>query len=198
MKNVIKKLFEAKKRIASQKITKEWKNTFSNYSYFTPEQVCSLVQKACEKFWLLTKFDLVRDDKWIEWRLTIYDIETEETMQFICATAIPEIKATNEAQQIWWCFTFTERYLKQSAFWFASNELDFDTTENTKKTVESKKEETAEKPRFNKEELETLKANQERMKKFETSNDLLEEISKKYRISKEMKMEIADVRSECK
>lgn len=197
MKNILKKLAEAKKWIASQKMTKEWKNTFSNYSYFTPEQVCSIVEKACEEFWLFTKFDLIRDELWIEWQLTVFDIDTEETMQFIWATAIPEIKATNVAQQIWWCMTFTERYLKMTAFWISDNSLDFDTTENTKKTVESK--EKKETKRFNKEQLESLKANTEYLKKFEKSDALIQDIQKLwYSISKEMKMKIADVRADVK
>lgn len=197
MKNIIKKIAEAKKSIASQKITKEWKNTYSNYSYFTPEQVASIVQKACDEFWLFTKFDLIRDEQWIEWQLTIYDIDTEEYMTFIWATAIPEIKATNVAQQIWWCMTYTERYLKMTAFWIADNSLDFDTTENTEKTAkaESKKETK----RFNKEQLESLKSNTEYLKKFEKSDALLQDIQKLwYSISKEMKMKIADVRADVK
>lgn len=206
MKNILKKLSEAKKWIASQKMTKEWKNTYSNYSYFTPEQVASIVQKACDEFWLLTKFDLIRDELWIEWQLTVYDIESEEYMQFIWASAIPEIKATNVAQQIGWCMTFCERYLKQTAFWIADNSLDFDTTENTEKTAKAeKKAETKSETksmtptvRFNKEELEQLKANTDRVASFETSNALIEQISTKYKISKEMKMKIADVRAEVK
>lgn len=203
MKNILKKLAEAKKFIASQKMTKEWKNTFSNYSYFTPEQVASIVERACEEFWLFTKFDLIRDELWIEWQLTVYDIDTEETMQFIWATAIPEIKATNVAQQIWWCMTFTERYLKMTAFWISDNSLDFDTTENTEKTVKSqskneKKEETKAK-RFNKEQLESLKSKTDYLKKFETSEALLQDIYNLwYAVSKEMKMKIADVRADVK
>ena len=201
MKNILKKLAEAKKFIASQKMTKEWKNTFSNYSYFTPEQVNAYVQKACEEFWLFTKFDLIRDELWIEWQLTVYDIDTEEQMMFIGATDIPEIKATNVAQQIWWCMTFTERYLKQTAFWICSNELDFDTTENTEKRVkaEEKSESKKETKRFNKEQLENLKSNTEYLKKFEKSDELIQDIQKLwYAISKEMKMKIADVRAEIK
>lgn len=199
MKNILKKLAEAKKWIASQKMTKEWKNTFSNYSYFTPEQVCSIVEKACEEFWLFTKFDLIRDELWIEWQLTVFDIDTEETMQFIWATAIPEIKATNVAQQIWWCMTFTERYLKQTAFWISDNSLDFDTTENTEKRVkeEQKKSETKkETKRFNKEQLEALSKNIDYLKKFDTSDALLTDIQKLwYSISKDMKLKIADIRA---
>jgi len=197
MKNILKKLSEAKKWIASQKMTKEWKNTFSNYSYFTPEQVCWIVEKACEEFWLFTKFDLIRDELWIEWQLTVFDIDTEETMQFIGATAIPEIKATNVAQQIWWCMTFTERYLKMTAFWISDSSLDFDTTENTEKRVKEQKAETKkETKRFNKEQLEALTKNTDYLKKFDTSDALLTDIQKLwYSISKEMKMKIADVRS---
>ena len=178
-------------------MTKEWKNTFSNYSYFTPEQVCWIVEKACEEFWLFTKFDLIRDELWIEWQLTVFDIDTEETMQFIWATAIPEIKATNVAQQIWWCMTFTERYLKMTAFWISDSSLDFDTTENTEKRVKEQKAETKkETKRFNKEQLEALTKNTDYLKKFDTSDALLTDIQKLwYSISKEMKMKIADVRS---
>lgn len=212
MQKIIKKLAEAKKMIASQKITKEWKNTWFNFSYFTPEQVNWIVQKACEEFKLLTKFDLLRDEQWIEWQLTIYDIESDESIVFIWATAIPEIRATNVAQQMWWCMTYTERYLKMTAFWICDNSLDFDTTENMKKTekAESKKTETKnimndwpfqtskDLPRFNKEEFEQLKTDTTYVKDFETSNDLIESISTKYRISRDMKMKIADLRAENK
>ena len=187
--------------IASMKITKEWKNSYSNYSYFTPEQVAWLVQKACDEFKLFTKFDLIRDEHWIEWQLTVYDTETDESIVFIGATAIPEIKATNVAQQIWGCMTYTERYLKMTAFWIADNSLDFDTTENTEKTVKAeKKESNSMQPTewFNNKELEQLKENVEWMQWFETSADLIDSISTKYKISKEMKMKIADVRADAK
>ena len=54
------------------------------------------------------------------------------------ASAIPEIKATNVAQQLGGCSTYTERYMKQSMFGITDNQLDFDTTENTKKQAEPK------------------------------------------------------------
>ena len=199
MKNILKKLAVAKKMISWTKITKEWKNSFSNYNYFTPEQVNWIVEKVCEELRLLTKFDLMRDEYGVEWQLTVYDIDTEESLTFISATAIPEIKATNVAQQMWWCMTYTERYLKMTAFGIADNSLDFDTTENTKKVAEEKKDITKEwpfmpndLPRFNKEELEQLKWNEEWVKEHETSDDLIKAISTKYRVSKAMKQEIAD------
>lgn len=197
MKELLKKLAEAKKDIASQKIQKAWKNAYSKYAYFTPEQVNQIVEDVCEKYWLFTKFDLIRDELWVEWQLTIYDVESDENITFIWATAIPEIKATNVAQQIWWCMTYTERYLKMTAFWIADNSLDLDTTENTKKNAEEKKEEV-EKPRFNKEELEMLKKENDYVNKFNHPDALIKDIETKFKISKENRQKISDIRADLK
>jgi hypothetical protein len=66
--------------------------------------------------------------------------------------------------------------------------------------TENKSESTSMQPtaRFNKEQLENLKANTDRVASFETSDALIQQISTKYKISKEMKMKIADVRAEIK
>ena len=197
MKQLLSKLWQAKKDIASQKTSKEWSNDFSHYEYFTPDQVNRLVQNVCAKNWLLTKFDLKRNEFWVYGTLTIYDIDTANFITFEWATAIPEIKATNIAQQIWWCMTYTERYLKMTAFGITDNSLDFDTTENTKKVVAEKKDITKEwpftpndLPWFNKEQLEELKANTDWVGWFDSSNSLIEAVSTKYRVSKAMKQEI--------
>lgn len=187
------KLWQAKIDIASMKISKEWTNDFSHYDYFTPEQVNKLVQKVCNEQKLFTKFDLKRNEWWVYGVLTIYNIESDETISFEWATAIPEIKATNVAQQIWGCMTYTERYLKMTAFWICDNSLDFDTTENTKKNVE-KKEEKKEVKWFNQPELENLKKNTEYLKKFSTSDELIKDIKKLgYSISDTKKREVAEV-----
>lgn len=147
MKSIITKLAVAKQQVATEKNAKAWKNSFSNYNYFTPEQVNSIVQKVCDSCWLLTKFDLKRNEFWVYGTLTVYDIESWESLEFESATAIPEIKATNVAQQMWGCMTYTERYLKMTAFWIIDNSLDFDSDEQykargekTTKKSESKKE----------------------------------------------------------
>jgi hypothetical protein len=131
MKTIIKKLSEARKLIASEKNQKAGKNNFANYNYFTPEQVQSIVQAACEKCQILPLFSLVRDDLGVKGRLSIYDIETAEAITFEMATAIPEIKATNAAQQLGGCMTYTERYLQMSAFGIKDNSLDFDSDSNS-------------------------------------------------------------------
>lgn len=139
MKELLNKLAVAKAEIKATKLKKEGKNTFSNYEYFTPSQIEFLVATACHNNKLLTSFDLIRNDLGVYGRLTIYDLESGEKLTTQMASAIPEIKATNIAQQLGGCVTYTERYLKMSLFGITDNQLDFDTTENTKKQAEAPK-----------------------------------------------------------
>jgi hypothetical protein len=139
MKELLNKLAAAKAEIKATKLKKEGKNTFSNYEYFTPSQIEFLVANACHTNKLLTSFDLIRNELGVYGRLTVYDLESGENLSTEMASAIPEIKATNIAQQLGGCVTYTERYLKMSLFGITDNQLDFDTTENTKKQTEAPK-----------------------------------------------------------
>jgi hypothetical protein len=136
---ILKKISNAKILIKNSKIEKLGLNKFSNYKYFTPEQVEKLVSDACENQGLLTKFDLKRNEFGVIGMLTIYDINSSEKLDFQMATAIPEIKATNIAQQLGGCVTYTERYLKSTAFGISENHLDFDSKDNTEKPKEVEK-----------------------------------------------------------
>lgn len=127
--NLIKKLAQAKKDIKSTSLKKEGKNEYSKYDYFTPSQVEHLVNEVCEKNGLLTKFDLIRDALGVTGVLRVYSVDETDPfncIEFQMATAIPEIKATNIAQQLGGCVTYTERYLKMTAFGITDNNLDFD------------------------------------------------------------------------
>ena len=123
---LIEKISAAKKEIKETKLKKEGTNKFSNYDYFTPSQIEFLVQQVCQSQKMLTKFDLVRDSLGVFGVLTIFDCETEDKLEYTMASAIPEIKATNISQQLGGCMTYTERYLKTSAFGITDNNLDFD------------------------------------------------------------------------
>ena len=138
MKELLNKLAAAKAEIKATKLKKEGKNTYSNYEYFTPSQIEFLVAAACHNNKLLTSFDLIRNELGVYGRLTVYDLESGEKLTAEMASAIPEIKATNIAQQLGGCVTYTERYLKMSLFGITDNQLDFDTTENTKKQAGTK------------------------------------------------------------
>jgi len=123
---LIEKISAAKKEIKESKLKKEGTNKFSNYDYFTPSQIEFLVQQVCQSQKMLTKFDLIRDSLGVFGVLTIFDTETEDKLEYTMASAIPEIKATNISQQLGGCMTYTERYLKTSAFGITDNNLDFD------------------------------------------------------------------------
>lgn len=132
--NIYKKISLAKEEIKRTKLKKEGRNDFSKYNYFTPEQIETLVYMACINQGLITKFDLKRNEYGENGYLSIFDIETSENIIFEMATAIPEIKATNIAQQLGGCVTYTERYLKMTAFGITENALDFDQTPKKKES----------------------------------------------------------------
>ena len=137
---LIQKIAKAKNEIKESKLKKEGKNKFSNYDYFTPPQVELLVNQVCQSQGMLTKFDLIRNELGVYGKLTIFNIDNDESLSYDMASAIPEIKATNIAQQLGGCVTYTERYLKMSAFGITDANLDFDSQDNRGK-IEEKTEE---------------------------------------------------------
>ena len=186
-KTIYTKLANAKAEIANTKMVKQGHNSYSHYDYFTPEQVAKLVYDACVNNDLLTMFSLKRDANGEYGELTIVDLDNDDTLTFIAATAIPEITATNAAMQLWGAMTFAERYLKMTAFWIFSNDLDFDTTENTKKREEKKEEQEQ---RFNKEQLDAFTKIASR---YKTAEDAIKVIKSKYRISKAMEEKVREL-----
>ena len=141
MKELLQKLSNAKLEIKETKLQKGGWNDYSKYAYFTPDQIEFLVSQACKNNKLLTTFDLIRNELGIYGELTIYDIESANELILKMATDIPQIKATNTAQQLGGCVTYTERYLKMSAFGITDNQLDFDVTPQGKKPPAPTKEE---------------------------------------------------------
>ena len=122
---MIEKLSKAMDLIANTKTKKKGRNTFSKYDYFTPDQITKLVHDACNEVGLVLKFDLIRNDLGVEGKLTVLDFDGKELV-FTMASAIPEIKATNIAQQLGGAMTYTKRYLLMNAFEITDNSLDFD------------------------------------------------------------------------
>lgn len=167
---IYSKIQKAKSEIKNTSLKKGGKNKFSNYDYFTPDQVEQLVFNACNNNGLLTKFDLERNEFGVVGVLSIIDYETSEIAIYKMATAIPEIKATNIAQQLGGCMTYTERYLKMSAFGITENSMDFD------ETVKSAK---IDKPELKPETETWNKAKQA----IEQGTATIEQIEKKYYIS---------------
>jgi len=133
---IYSKLQQARDFIKSSPVKKEGKNTYSGYEYFTPSQISKLVHDACQLTGLIHIYRLERNELGFTARLTILNTsKPEEGINFEIPTSMPEIKATNEAQKLGGAVTYSQRYLLMIAFDIVDNSLDFDTTENTIKTV---------------------------------------------------------------
>lgn len=138
-KTTLQKIEEAKSIIRNTEVKKAGRNDYSGYDYFTPEQIEQLVSDATGELKLFIKFDLQRDELGISGKLTAINLEDEEDIIFfVMASAIPEITATNIAQQLGGAMTYTKRYMLMNTFDITDNNADFDTSQNTKKTEEAK------------------------------------------------------------
>jgi len=135
--NIYEKLQKARLIIKTSDLKKAGHNEYSKYDYYTPEQVAKLVDDACKDVNIMHLFDLKRNEYGIFGILQIINLDdiTEE-LTFEQSTDIPQITATNIAQQIGGAVTYTKRYMLMTAFDIVDNNLDFDTTEkpSSKKT----------------------------------------------------------------
>lgn len=135
---IYKKLQAARAKIKESPVKKEGKNTYSGYEYFTPSQISRMVHEVCMEFGLIHIYRLEKNSEGYLASLYVVNIEDyEDSINFVIPTSIPEIKATNSAQQLGGAVTYSERYLLMIAFDIVDNNLDFDTTENTEKTAKS-------------------------------------------------------------
>lgn len=130
--SLLKKIDLARTYIKGLDVVKDGRNTFSKYDYFTPVLVSSLVHQACTEYGLITLFRLLADEHGLFGRLDIVDLDTGESETFIMRTDVPSIKATNITQQYGGAETYTQRYLKMSAFDIMDNTIEFDSKEHKK------------------------------------------------------------------
>jgi len=135
---IYKKIAKAKEEIKKTDLKKAGHNDYSKYDYFTPDQIELLVFGACSNNKLMTTFNLKRNEFGIYGILSVIDIDTFEKVEYEMATDIPTITATNIAQQLGGCMTYTERYLKMSAFGISENTLDPDSNSKPKNTTKTK------------------------------------------------------------
>lgn len=183
MKNVLKKLFLAKASVSQMRNKKEWSNSFSKYEYFTPEQVNKIVQTVNDEQWLFTAFSLKRNEYGVYGVLTVYDIESWESMDFEMASEIPDIKATVGTQQLWGCVTYTERYLLMSVYGIKDNSLDLDSDEQYKSRTKTKKSEPKKEEKWNPNWWFQKAINaKEFMRQCMSEDDYIQKIKEKYEV----------------
>lgn len=123
---VYKKIHLVRAAIKASNLKKTGRNEYSKYDYYTPEQVDALVFDNCTKNKLFNKFELRRDDNGLYGQVTVVDLESGEDVDFVAATEMPEITATNASQQMGGCMTYSERYMLMFIYDIKDNNLDFD------------------------------------------------------------------------
>ena len=134
--NIYEKLDKARELVRNTKHKKAGRNNYSNYDYFTPEQVELIVAEVCKETKLLPLCNLERDEYGVFQSMKLVDIEKpEDSLPFKLATLHGELKATNATQQMGGTDTYSERYLKMKVFQIKDNNLDFDSVDNTKQWV---------------------------------------------------------------
>lgn len=140
MMEIFKKIIEARQYVKTLNVKKAGHNDYSNYDYYTPEQIGAIMGEIEKKFNLFMHFDLIRDDFGKEIGiLKVIDIESEGHATWKMATDVAELKATNKAQQYGGTMTYCKRYLQMNAFDIADNSADFDSIEKAKKKADAKK-----------------------------------------------------------
>jgi hypothetical protein len=138
MKNVLSALAGARLFIKSHPTKKDGRNDFSKYDYFTPEIVSKLVNDACIENNLICIFNLRQDQLGFYGEIITTDLESGEQLVTEMRTARPEIKATNETQQMGGMNTYAKRYALMSLFDIEDNTIDFD----SQKPAENKSKES--------------------------------------------------------
>jgi hypothetical protein len=186
---VLVKLKACRAAIKASDLRKVGWNKYSEYPYYTPEQVDKLVYDACLSEGLFNKFSLIRDANGLHGWLKVIDLESGESESFQAATEMPVITATNASQQMGGCMTFTNRYLLMSVYDIVENALDFDSQDNRnnepKKTKAQPNELTVvpdeqEKPWLN----EDMPAFQKAREAISIGAKKLSDIRKVYKVSK--------------
>ena len=132
MKNVLKKLQEARLIIYNSDLKKAGRNEYSKFDYYTPEQVERLVDGACSKTNTIVLCNLKADAFGLFQTLEFIDLDSDEKLEFEMRTKHGSITATNETLQMGGTDTYSERYIKMKVFQIKDNNLDFDSKDNSK------------------------------------------------------------------
>jgi hypothetical protein len=125
--NINKKIQRARDLIAEMKIQKQGRNTYSNFDYYTPDQITQMVSVATKEVGLITYFSLHKNELGYFGLLDVISLDSDsDHKEFVIYTEKPSITATNATQQVGGMVTFTERYCKMIAFDIVDDVLDFD------------------------------------------------------------------------
>lgn len=201
----MKRLLEIQQKL---KAPKGQFNSFGNYKYRSCEDIVEAVKPllAEQKLVLNLSDDIheVGGRIYVQAVATLFDESGKQIAYSVGFAREEESKKGMDSSQITGsCSSYARKYALNWLFaiddWVDSDSTNKGEVKETKKKEEKdiSKEwpfvDKKELPWFNKPELEQLKAETERMKEKKTSDELIKSLETKYRLSKDMKMQVADL-----
>ena len=214
----MKRLLEIQQKLNAPK---NQRNNFGNYNYRSCEDIIEAVKPllAEQKLVLNISDDIVLiwDRYYVKASAVVVDLDWKPLAVSTAFAREEETKKWMDWSQITGASSsYARKYALNWLFavddWVDSdktNKWDWSSEVKTKKEVKkseggevqdkaekSDTQDTKEKPWFNKPELERLKGNKEYLEKFESSDALITDIEKYYRVSSKMKIDIADIWAE--
>lgn len=192
-KNLFQKIQEIKCELMDMNLKKSWRNNHAWFDYYELADILPAIVKLCKEHKVFTRIVFNNENAVLE----LVNIENPiETATYTSPMREIELRWCQPIQALWAVETYQRRYLFLNSFDIVeADTLDavaWDEKKSEVKTATS----TAPTQWFNKEELEKLKASTDWLKSFKTSDDLIKSVETKYRVSKEMKLKIADARAE--
>lgn len=140
--SAIERLAKAREIIKDSDLKKAGHNSYSNYDYYTPEQVEELVANACKKTGTIVLCNLKADENGYYQTLEFVCLDDpSDRLQFELRTEKGEITATSNSQQMGGTDTYSERYIKMKVFQIKDNNLDPDSQEHKEDSGKEENEE---------------------------------------------------------
>jgi hypothetical protein len=132
--NIYQKLIKARIELQELKLKKSGKNTYSNYSYYELGDFLPAVNKLCQKYDILTRFNIVTNKASESAVLTLYNApEPTEKISFTAPTAEVNIGAkwkdgkqiggADPIQNLGGKLTYLRRYMLLTAFEIAESDF---------------------------------------------------------------------------
>lgn len=194
--NVYSKIQAVKSELLAMNLKKSGENKYAWFKYYELADILPAIIDLCTKYGLFTRISFDNEHATLE----ISNVDnSEESVFYTSPMRELELKGCNRIQALGGVETYQRRYLYLNAFDLVENDT-FDAVSWDEAKAEKKETTTATASmqptaRFNDKELEQLKANIEWLQSFKTSDELIKSISTKYKISKDMKIKIAEVRA---
>lgn len=111
-KNIYRKLQEARLKLKSENISKSGRNTFTKVGYYTLQDILPPITKVCNEVGITPRITFTKEMA----MLTIYDWDSEQTIEFTSPMVEQKDSKMNEIQILGSLETYQRRYLLIGAF----------------------------------------------------------------------------------